>query len=76
MKFSPLRGEDLESIVTVSPRRYSNSHSNSRIPNFNLRTFLQKVSGIFPFACDLTFFIQTFSLRKSYRWYMYFMNDG
>lgn len=73
--FPGIRGEDLENDVTVCQRRCSDMHRNSRIPNYNLRTFLKKVSGIFPFGSDSMFLFKHFLPRKSYRWYIYFMND-
>ena len=54
--------------------RCRSSSSNSRVQNFNLGTFLKKISDIFPFACKLISSI-FFPLRKSYRWYMCFMSD-
>lgn len=39
-------------------RSCSNSSGNSRVQNFNLRTFL-KISDILPFTCDLIFFFNS-----------------
>lgn len=63
-------GKQYHSILKVD---VANSSSINGIQNFNLGTFLWKISDIFPFVCS--WFHPFFPLRKSCRWYICFMSD-